>query len=370
MQRTASFDDAAAPEDIQRRCTRFFGHPPKTIREHLLEIAAEAKENEYADRYGGGPLLESFEREIAQLLGKEAAVFMPSGTMAQQIALRVHCERRNVRTVALHPQSHVIVSENDALTRLHGLVPIPVGERNRLYGLEDLNAVPERIGALLLELPERNIGGALRPWNEIEAMVQWARANGIALHLDGARLWESQPFYGKPLAEIAEPFDTAYVSFYKILGAVAGAALAGRKDVIDETRAWQWRHGGRLVQQYPMVVSARLGLRQYLPRIAQYCARARAIAQILSEFRNVYVTPNPPPTNMMHVYVRGDRQRLRQSSLRIAQESGVWMPVTWNATAIPEWSMFELSCGDGSLSIGDQEVRSLFGRLFDGAVER
>jgi threonine aldolase len=350
--------------EIQRSCTRFFGHPPKPVREQLLELADAAGADEYPDRYGGGEILASFERDIAQMLGKEAAVFMPSGTMAQQIALRIHCERRNLRTVALHPQSHLLVSENNALQRLHDLQPVAVGDRNALYSLEDLKALTEPLGAVLLELPERNIGGALRPWNEIAQIAQWTHDNEIALHLDGARLWESQPYYRMPLSEICEPFDTVYVSFYKILGAIAGAALAGPQTIIDEARAWQWRHGGRLVQQYPTIVSARLGLQRYLPRIPQYCARARAIAAILSEFDNVRVTPNPPPTNMMHVYVRGDRERLREAALRISQESGVWMPAAWNTTAIPEWVMFELSCGEGSLAIGDDDVQELFGRLF------
>jgi threonine aldolase len=361
MSRSAS--GAARRDEIQRACTRFFGHPPRPVREQLLEIANAAQESEYPDRYGGGDLLITFESDIAQMLGKESAVFMPSGTMAQQIALRIHCERRNVRTVALHPQSHLLVSENSALERLHDLQPIAVGDRNALYTLQDLKTVSEPIGAVLLELPERNIGGALRPWNEVVEIAQWTRENGIALHLDGARLWESQPYYEMPLAKIAELFDTVYVSFYKILGAVAGAALAGPKAIIDEARAWQWRHGGRLVQQFPMVVSARLGLERYLPRIPQYCARARAIASVLAEFEAISVTPNPPPTNMMHVYVRGDRERLQAAALDIAEESGVWMPAAWSTTALPGWSMFELSCGEGSLSISDEDVRDLFGRL-------
>jgi threonine aldolase len=358
------------PNDVQRSCTRFFGHPPKPVREQLLEVAAGVEVDEYPDRYGGGELLESFEREIAELLGKEAAVFMVSGTMAQQIALRVHCDRRGIGTIALHPQSHLIVSENDAAQRLHGLHAVPLGDRNRLYTLEDLQTVAERIGAVLLELPERNIGGALRPWTEVEAIAAWAREKNVALHLDGARLWESQPFYGIPLSAMTAPFDTVYVSFYKILGAIAGAALAGPKEIVDAVRSWQWRHGGRLVQQFPFIVSARQGLRRYLPGIAQYCTRAREIAAILSEFDNVEVTPNPPPTNMMHVYVRGDRERLKEAALEISRESGVWMPAGWNNTAIPEWTMFELTCGEGSLSISDSEVRELFARLFTFARVR
>jgi threonine aldolase len=345
-------------------CTQFFGHPPRPVRARLAEIAESAGDGEYDDVYGGGALLESFESEIAQLLGKEAAVFMPSGTMAQQIALRIHSERRNCRNVALHPQSHLVVSENNAMQMLHGLQPVPLGDRNALYTLADLQAVRDRLSAVVLELPERNIGGALRPWDEVLALCGWARDAGVAMHLDGARLWESQPFYGRPFSELTQPFDTVYVSFYKILNAVAGAALAGPKAIIDEARAWQWRHGGRLVHQYPMIVSARDGLRRYLPRIPLYCKRAREIASVLSAFADVVVTPNTPPTNMLHVYVHGDIERLQGTALRISQESGVWMPARWSSAEIPGWAMFELSCAEGSLKISDDQVRELFGRVF------
>lgn len=351
-----------------RACTRFFGHPPKSARARLIEIADAAAPDEYPDRYGGGELLESFEREIAALLGKEDAVFMPSGTMAQQIALRIHCDLRGTRNVALHPQSHLIASENGAMQFVHGLQPIPVGDRNALFSVRDLEAIADPLAALLLELPERNIGGALRPWEQVAEICEWARGRGIALHLDGARLWESQPFYGKSAAELAAPFDTVYVSFYKILNAVAGAALAGPKDVIAQARAWQWRHGGRLVQQYPMILSAREGLQRYLPRVPLYCARSKSLAAVFASFPEVSVTPDPPHTNMMHVYVRGDRERLAQAALRVSEESGVWMPAGWSQTQIPGVQMFELSCGEGSLAIGDDEVRQLFGRLLDYAA--
>ncbi len=353
-----------------RSCGQFFGHPPQPLRARLAEIAEAAGDAEYPDVYGEGALVESFESEIAQLLGKEAAVFMPSGTMAQQIALRIHADRRNCRNVALHPQSHLVVSENNAMQIVHGLQPILLGDRNALYTLADLQAVHDPLSSVLLELPERNIGGALRPWDEVLSICGWAQEANIAMHLDGARLWESQPFYSLPLPELTRPFDTVYVSFYKILNAVAGAALAGPKAIIDEARAWQWRHGGRLVQQYPMIVSARDGIRRYLPRIPLYCKRAREIAAILSDFQDVVVTPNIPPTNMTHVYVRGEIEQLRANALRVSQENGVWMPARWNRTQIPGWAMFELSCAEGSLKISDDQVRELFGRVFSQARRR
>lgn len=351
-------------DEVLAGCTRFFGHPPKSARDRLIEIAESAHPDERPDRYGGGDLLESFEREIAELLGKEAAVFMPSGTMAQQIALRVHAERRNRRTIGLHPQSHLIVSENDALERLHGLLPVAIGDRNTLFSLADLQALREPLAALVIELPERNIGGALRSWNEVEALCAWAKQHGAAAHMDGARLWESQPFYARDFAALAAPFDTVYVSFYKILNAISGAALAGEKSIIDEARGWQWRHGGRLVQQYPAVLSAREGLQRYLPRVPLYVERAKAIAAVLAEFEDVSVTPDPPPTNMMHVFVRGDREALEAASLRISRESGVWLPMALQPTALREWQMFELTCGEGSLQIADAEVRELFAAAF------
>jgi hypothetical protein len=104
-------------------------------------------------------------------------------------------------------------------------------------------------------------------------------------------------------------------------------------------------------------------LNRYLPRVPDYCRRAREIAQVLESFDGVDVTPQPPPTNMMHVYVRGDRERLQDAALRVSQESGVWMPAGWSSTQLPGVQMFELTCGDGSLRITDGEVRDLFGRL-------
>lgn len=335
------------------------------VRDRLLEVADEAGADEFSDMYGAGDLLETFEAEVAQLLGKDSAVFMVSGTMAQQAALRVHCERRGSKAFACHPQSHLVVSENDGARRLHGLDAIQVGDRNRLYSLDDLRGVRERFGALLMELPERSLGGAVRPWTEIQEIAAWTHERGVAMHLDGARLWETQPFYGIPLDEVTQPFETVYVSFYKVLGAIAGAALAGPKDFIDEARGWQWRHGGRLVNQSPLILSARQGLKRRLQKVPLYCERARQIAAVLSQFDGVDITPNPPPTNMMHVYVRGDRTRFEQLATQLSLESGILLPVRWGSTAVPGWSMFELSCGEGSLSLGDDEIRQLFGRLFE-----
>jgi threonine aldolase len=358
-------DAEAERKRVLRSCTKFLGHPPRTVRERLSEIASEADPDLRPDHYGSGALLEDFERDIAQLLGKEAAVFMPSGTMAQQIALRIHADARRTNTIALHPQSHLLVSEANALHALHDLRGVPAGDRYKLYTLADLQAIAQPLAAVLLELPERNIGGPLRPWSEVLEICAWANSHGVAMHLDGARLWESQPFYGKPLDELARPFDTVYVSFYKILNAVAGAALAGPAPIIAQARQWQWRHGGRLVQQYPMVLSARAGLHDYLPRVPLYCERAREIALQLAGFERIAVTPNPPPTNMMHAYLKADASRAAQAALQVAEETKSWMIGALRTTPLPGWQMFEIQCAEGSLDVSGDEVRAWFERLFE-----
>jgi len=140
------------------------------------------------DTYGEGPLIEDLEKRVVELLGKPAAVFMPSGTMAQRIALRVWCDRAGVRTVAFHPKCHLQLHEEMAYDRLHGLTARLVGDPSDLVRLTDLEGVQERLVVLLLELPQREIGGRLSEWDELTAQAQWAREHDVRLHLDGARL--------------------------------------------------------------------------------------------------------------------------------------------------------------------------------------
>src|SRR4051794_9756984 len=223
----------------------------------ILRAAAAAVDDAAPpDSYGDGDLVEGFERRVADLLGKPAAVLMPSGTMAQQIALRLHCDRAGIGTVAFHPTCHLELHERHAYAHLHGLRAALLGHRARLMELGDLESLHEPLGALLLELPQRELGGLLPAWDELEAQASWARGRGVALHLDGARLWETGPVYGRPSAEIAALFDTVSVSLYKIRGGSAGCVLAGAEDVVAEARVWQARHGGRLYHLFPIAAAA------------------------------------------------------------------------------------------------------------------
>jgi threonine aldolase len=292
-----------------------------------------------------------------------AAAFMPSGTMAQQIALRIHADRRNSRVVAFHPTCHLEIHEDKAYQRMHDLVGVTVGNPNTLFTLADLRAIPDRLAAVLFELPQREIGGVLPLWSDLREQVDHVRSRGAAVHLDGARLWESTPFYGKSPAKIAALFDTVYVSFYKGLGGLAGACLAGPEDVIAEARAWRKRHGGTLFGMWPNAGSALAGLRKRLPLMPRYFEHAKAIAKKLRAVPRVEVLPDPPHTPMMRLLLRVDEKALRAAACRIARERGVYTFKWTGPGQSPATRMVELTVGDATLKFEPQEVADIIGEL-------
>ena len=343
-------------------------HGTPRPREQLERLTQLVDATERRDRYGEGERLERLERRTAQLLGKEAGAFMPSGTMAQQIALRIWCDRRGLRTVAFHPTCHLELHEENGYARLHGLHATLVGDPNSLLTLADLERIREPVAALLLELPQREIGGRLPAWEELVAQTEWARAHGVALHLDGARLWESQPFYDRPHAEIASLFDSVYVSFYKGLGGMAGAVLAGDAELVEEARVWQRRHGGTLVTLFPYVVAADVALDERLERMPAYLAHAREIAGALATLDGIEVVPDPPQTPLFHLLLRGERDRLVDAALSVAEEHGVFLFADPSSTTSPRWQRHEVMVGDVTLELTGAELRGLYAEVLARAA--
>lgn len=322
----------------------------------LEELAAATPPDFLSDAYGSGDALAAFENRIAAELGKEAAVFMPSGTMAQQIALRVWSERTGRRTIAFHPACHLEIHEARAYSLLHGLQALTCGAPGSLMTLRDLQALADPLAALLVELPQREIGGQLPEWDDLQALCAAARERGAKLHLDGARLWEAAPHYGRSHAEIAALFDSAYVSFYKGLGAIAGAALASDAATIAEARAWQHRHGGRLVAIYPLLLSAQLGYERNLAKMGAYRTRARELAARLAELEGLAIVPDPPPTNMFHVFLRGERAALEARAHGFARARGTFVFARLAPTALPDVQKWEFVVGDATMDLAVNEV--------------
>jgi threonine aldolase len=323
-------------------CTTFLGgdgwvRPP--------ELLASIPPDVYPDSYGEGGAVTDLERYVAELLGKPAAVFLPSGTMAQGATLRVHADRRTSRTVLWHPACHLDSHEAQAHSRLHNLIGRPVGESHRLVTLADLDEVAEPVAALLLELPQRDLGGQLPDWSQLTGQLDWARDRGAAVHLDGARLWEASAGYGRPPAEIAALFDTVYVSFYKGIGALPGCCVAGSAEDVAQVREWRRRLGGTLFGLWPAAASALSLLPERLAEMPARFIHARAIAEAVAELPGIRVVPDPPQTPMMHLLLDVPFDRFIENARRLAEESGIWTWAKPMATGDPSVVRCELTVG-------------------------
>ncbi len=347
-------------EAARNGCTRFLnGHGIPNAAELLGSIPAGVE----TDRYGSGGVVQELEEEVASLLGKPAALFLPSGTMAQQATLRVHADRRGRRAVVFHPMCHLDWHEGRGYQRLHGLVGVPAGEPTTPMTLSTLEGINENPAALLIELPQRDLGGTLPDWHDLVGQLEWARARGAAVHMDGARLWEATAGYGRTAAQIATLFDTVYVSFYKGLGGISGCCVAGPAEVIAEVSDWRIRHGGRLFAMWPYAASALTGLRTRLPRMPAYHQHALAIANELSSLPGVEVLPNPPQAPMMHLQLSISTEDLVGRCVEIARHDKIWtFPRPFSAIS-PSLLRVEFSIGDATMEFTPAEVRDLVERL-------
>jgi threonine aldolase len=345
---------------LRGQCTVFLaGHGPVSAAGLLASIPADT----VVDRYGVGGVVAELETEIAGLLGKPAAAFLPSGTMAQQSVLRVHADRRQRRTVVFHPMCHLHRHEGQGFQRLHGLTGRPAGDPDRLLSIDDLTAIAELPAALLIELPQRDLGGQQPDWADLQAQGDWARGRGAAVHLDGARIWESAAGYGRPLSEIAALFDTVYVSFYKGLGALPGCCVAGPADILAEVREWRHRMGGTLFGLWPNAASALSCLRRRLPLMPEYLSHAREIAAALRGVTGVRVVPDPPQVPVMHLLLSTTPDRFAAAARRLAVERGIWTWPTATSTGDPGVQRVELSVGDATRALAPAQVSDIIAAL-------
>lgn len=348
---------------LRAACTRFLtGHGPVGAAELLTTIPADTA----VDRYGDGGVVAELEDRLASLLGKQAAVFLPSGTMAQQAVLRVHADWRGRRTVVFHPMCHLERHEGKAYQRLHALTGRPAGEADRLLTAADLASIAEPVAALLIELPQRDLGGQQPSWDDLTAQCDWARAVGAAVHMDGARLWESASGYGRPPAEVAALFDTVYVSFYKGIGALPGCCVAGPREIVAQVAEWRHRMGGTLYGLWPNAASALTCLTARLPRMAGYLEHARAVAAALDQVPGVRVVPDPPHTPMMHLLLATTGQRFAAAARTLAAGQRIWTWPRAAATADPAVQRVELSVGDATCAFSPSEVAVVLGALAAG----
>ncbi len=326
--------------------------------ELLATIPADAEE----DVYGEGGAVTALEEHVAALLGKPAAVFLPSGTMAQAATLRMHADRRTGRTVLWHPFCHLARHEGQSYARLHQLIGREVGDQESVLGLDDLEAVAEPVAAVLWELPQRDLGGQLPAWDDLTAQVEWARERGAATHLDGARLWEATAGYDRTPAEIAALFDTVYVSFYKGVGALPGCCVAGSAADVAQVREWRGRMGGTLFALWPNAASALHQLPATLAEMPTRYAHASAVAAAASA-AGIRVVPDPPQTPMMHFLLPVSAEAYKRNARELTTGTGLWVWPSAATTGDPDVVRVELTAGRATLRHDPEFIASVLARL-------
>ncbi|MER6179595.1 beta-eliminating lyase-related protein [Streptomyces sp. NPDC001652] len=338
-----------------------------TIRQRLASLAEAAPEvydvDESADIYGNG-VVAALEERVATVLGKEAAAFFPTGTMAQQVALRCWAGRTGNPMVALHALAHPEVHERHALAQVSGLRPVRLTGEPRLPTADEVRDFEEPYGALMLELPLRDAGFVLPTWEELTEVVEAARERDAVVHFDGARLWETTVHFGRPLDEIAGLADSVYVSFYKSLDGFAGAALAGPKTLVEEARTWRHRYGGMAFQQFPTALSALVGLERELPRLPEYVRHARVVAAALREgFAEAGVAwarvhPEEPHTHQFQVWLPYDADVLLEAAVRQAEETGTYLFSGYWDRGGPGLALAEVTVGAAGLEWTADDVKA------------
>ncbi|ROR43722.1 threonine aldolase family protein [Kitasatospora cineracea] len=335
------------------------GGRPQTVREALADLAGLADgpltPDEPVDMYGNG-IVRTLERRTAELLGKPAAAYFPTGTMAQQAALKTWADTHGP-VVGMHPLAHPERHERRAHQVLSGLRSVPLTGAPRLPTAAELAVLDEPYDVLMLELPLRDAGFLLPDWAELEALYDLAERQGRPVHLDGARLWESAPHLGRTLPEVCARAGSVYVSCYKSLGGHSGALVAGEEEFVRRLRVWRHRYGGNLWQQWPAVLSALAGLDRELPRLPGYVAHAKVVAAALAEAPGARVHPAPPHTHQFQFWLPHPAELLDEAGLRQAEEQGVALFGGWREPGPqPGLSMTEVTVAADAAGWSAKEV--------------
>jgi len=342
------------------------GHGPRSPAELLLEAAHWCRDHDVGfDQYGTGEVLERLQQAVAERLGFPAGRFFVSGTMAQNVALKVYAERAGRPHVGMHPTSHLELHEERAYARLWGLDATLVGPAEVPLRADHLQRVVEPLAALLVELPIREAGGQLPSWEELEALKGAAASRQLPLHLDGARLWGCGPAYGRSYAEICAGFSSVYVSFYKAVGGLSGAMLLGDEAFLAEAAVWQRRAGGTLWSQIPMVASAAARWEQAIERSGDWVAHARTLAAVLADVPGLRVHPDPPHTNLFHLHGEWSAMAVVHAREKVSEELGIRPVGSPRPGALPGTFRCEVMVAEAAMQISPQELARAWERMVE-----
>jgi threonine aldolase len=260
------------------------------------------------DVFGDDPTVIRLEERTAELLGKEAALFVPSGTMGNEIAVRAHTEPGD--EILVEATAHIYYYESGGPAALAGVIcRCLAGERGVFTGADvegalrpsDVHFAPTKL--VCVENTHNRGGGKVWPLERIAEVAAVARQHGLRLHLDGARLWNASVASGVSEREYAGHFDSVSVCFSKGLGAPVGSALSGTREFIARARRFRKLFGGGMRQAGIIAAGALHALEHHRPRLAEDHANARALAEGLALLPGVELDPASVETNIVRFRV-------------------------------------------------------------------
>jgi threonine aldolase len=262
------------------------------------------------DVFGEDPTVSELERLTAELLGKEAALFVPSGTMANQLAVRVHVQPGE--EVLLEADAHIYAKEAGGAAAISGATCRTIVGRNGIFTADELMASIRprdvhhpRSRLVCVENTHNFGGGTIWPLETLTHLAEAARERGLAVHMDGARLWNAAVASGVPESRFAGVCDSVAVCFSKGLGAPVGSALAGGAEFIDRARRFRKMLGGGMRQAGIIAAGALYALGHHRRRLAEDHANARALADRLAELDGVELMGAPVATNIIRFRTPG-----------------------------------------------------------------
>ena len=261
------------------------------------------------DVWGDDPTVIALEAETARMLGKEAAVYVPSGTMGNQASVRAHTRRGD--EILVHRLAHVVVHEQGGVSALSGVQPkLLDGDRGMLdtdtleaawHDAEDPHYARQSL--VCIENTVGEAGGLVVPPERIVQIAAFARRRGMRLHMDGARLWNAAVALSVPPADLVRDVDSVSVCFSKGLGAPVGSAVAGNTELIAEVRRNRKLFGGGMRQAGIIAAGALHALRHHVERLADDHRNARRLAEGLADAGRIGVDPEGVETNIVVAHV-------------------------------------------------------------------
>ena len=294
------------------------------------------------DVYSNGGVVEDLERAFARWLGMESAVFMPTGTLANQIALRELAGKQ--RRVIVQAESHIYNDSGDCAQQLSGLNLLPLAPRQAGFTLEEVEDAVRRsrsgrvetdVGVICIESPVRRMDDAAFGFEEMQRIAAFARREGIRLHLDGARLFVESAHTGISPARYAELYDTVYVSLYKCFNSASGAILAGTRAFTENLFHVRRMFGGGLPGAWPHAAVALQFVDGFLEQYASAWNKAENLFRTLSNHPAFRIQPIENGTHIVPVHVSGTepdrfRERLAVHNIHLPQarwQGGFWLRV-------------------------------------------